>query len=180
MRKLLHLLFILVLSSSLLSCSSEEQNVEVRISSSAFLLIPASTVSCMAHKNAGSEGPIADITPSYFKIPTITFNRRNASKELVISFIRIKIPTANINCEYGGDQLAALEDTWWNNSGREASIPANTTSFSTGCALICGGISADSTFTASGTMEVFGLERDTTTLDETPVKVEAVVTVQSL
>ncbi|MBV2169477.1 MAG: hypothetical protein KUL82_12295 [Bdellovibrio sp.] len=181
MRKLMPVL-LLVCLATLGGCSQEEGNVEVVVSSSAFPLIPATAASCLADKNAGADTPTADISPDYFRIPTITFNRKDTSKTLVIAFIRIsiQIPGSSqaVSCEVGGDGLAALRDSWFSGTTKEALVPAGTASFSTDCALYCGGVKAPSGMTASGSLEVFGLERATNG-DETPVKASTVVTIQS-
>ncbi|WP_295905114.1 hypothetical protein [uncultured Bdellovibrio sp.] len=183
MKKLLYV-SLLVLSVVLGSCSQEAGNVEVSISGSSLPLIPATAVSCLARENAGTDTPTADISPSYFRVPTITFTRKDTTKNLIIAFIRINIPVPGsstpINCEVGGDGLAALKGTWFNSGTKEALIPsgdANKT-FSTDCALYCGGITMNSGTTASGTMEVFGLERDAAG-NETPVKTSTTITVES-
>lgn len=173
---------IVICSLHLVACSNEEANVDVVISSSALPLIPAPAVSCLAVKNAGGDVATSDIAMSYFKVPKITFIRKNTTKTLVIAFLKIKImgpKGLEISCESGGDGLAALSLTWWNNTGREASVPVGQASFETDCALYCGGIKTDSTFTTTGVMEVYGLERDPTTLDEVPVKIQSPITIQS-
>lgn len=181
MKKLLYVSLI-VLSAALGSCSQEEGNVEVVISSSAFPLIPATAISCLADKNAGNDIATADISPSYFRVPVITFNRKDTTKSLIISFIRITIPVPGsatpINCEVGGDALAALRQTWFDSGTKEALIPAGNATYATDCALYCGGVTMNSGLTASGTMEIFGLERDAAQ-NETPVKTSTTITVES-
>lgn len=176
-------LLILLFSWQLMSCANEESNVEVAIATSPLPLIPATAISCLATKNAGGDVATADIAPSYFKVPKLTFNRKDSAKILVIAFVRIKIQipgaAAPVSCEVGGDGLAALSQTWWANGAKEASIPAGTSTYSTDCPLYCGGILAETPYTASGTLEVFGLERDATTLEESPVKVQTAITIQS-
>lgn len=177
------ILYVLIASLFLASCASEDQNVEVTISSSSLPLIPATAISCLAVQNAGGDAPTADISPSYFKIPTITFSRKDASKILIIAFIRINVPIPGsatpVSCEVGGDALAALKSTWFASSTKEAAIAAGTATDATDCPLYCGGIAATTQFTSSGTMEVFGLERDAVTLEETPVRIQTTVTIQN-
>ncbi|WP_374029738.1 hypothetical protein [Bdellovibrio bacteriovorus] len=176
------LITLLIAPMLLAGCSGEEGNVEVSISSSAYPLIPASAVSCLAKENAGNDVPTPDISPSYFRIPVITFNRQDTTKTLVISFIRISIPipgsSTPLSCEVGGDNLSALRGSWYDSTTREALIPAGTATFQTDCALYCGGIAATTPFTASGTMEIFGLERDAAQ-NEVPVKTSTVITIQN-
>lgn len=181
--RLLKCFLILLVSMQLMSCANEESNVEVVISNSPLPLIPATAISCLATKNAGGDVASSDIAPSYFKVPKLTFNRKNTSKVLVIAFVRITIQipgaTSPVSCEVGGDGLASLSSTWWASPGKEAAISEGTSSFSTDCPLYCGGVLAERQYTASGTLEIFGLERDSATLDETPVKVQTSITVQS-
>lgn len=165
------------------SCSQEAGNVEVVVSSSVFPLIPAPAVSCMSEKNAGSDIPSADVAPSYFRIPKITFNRKDTTKDLIIAFIRVSIPVPGsdtVTCELGGDGLAALTSTWYATTSKDALIPAGDQyqSFSTDCAMKCGGIEVGPGVTATGTMEVFGLERDSNG-DELPVRASTSVSIQS-
>lgn len=163
------------------SCGTGEDkvssNVNVVISTSAFPLIPAPAYSALAERKSATS---PDISLSYFRIPKITFKRTDATKTLVIAFLRIKIqiPTGLYTCDVGGDSLSALADQWWT-GGREATIAVGEDTFSTNRALYCGGISAEQTYTASGTMEVFGLERNEATLDETPVRTSVNLSIQS-
>lgn len=174
---------LLILPLSLLSCSKEESNVSVVLSTSPLPLIPATAISCLAAKNAVGDVATADIAPSYFKVPKLTFNRKDTSKVLVLALVRIKIqiPGASIpiSCEVGGDSLAALSSVWWSSGSKEAAIPEGTDTFSTDCSLYCGGVNAEQPYTATGTVEIFGLERDSATLDEAPVKIQTTLTIQS-
>ncbi len=182
MKKILYV-SLMILSTYLVSCSGDEGNVEVKVSSSPFPLIPATAVSCLANQSANGEPPTADVQPSYFRIPTVTFVRKDTKKSLIIAFIRITIPipgeTAPVSCEVGGDNLMAI-GKWGDGTGTstEALILPGVESFSTNCALYCGGIKAEKTYTTSGTMEVYGLERDTAG-NETPVRTSTSVTIQS-
>ncbi|WP_413569561.1 hypothetical protein ACLWBD_03755 [Bdellovibrio sp. HCB117] len=181
MKKIMYVL-LLLMSANLVACSQEDSNVEVSITSSPLPLIPATAVSCLAQENAGDDVATADISASYFKIPTITFNRKDTSKTLIVAFIRVSIQIPGsatpVTCEYGGDQLAALRGNWFDSLTKEAAIPVGEASYATTCPMYCGGINATNQFVATGTMEVFGLERDTNQ-DETPVKVQTSITIQS-
>ncbi len=174
---------LLIVPLSLLSCSQEESNVSVVASSSPLPLIPATAISCLAAKNAGGDVATADIAPSYFKVPKLTFNRKETSKVLVLALVRIKIQIpggqAPVSCEVGGDALAALSDVWWNSGNKEAAVPEGADTFSTDCSLYCGGVNSEQPYTASGTMEIFGLERNSATLEESPVKIQTTITIQS-
>lgn len=177
-------LLLLALFTITAGCAQEDSNVEVSISSSSLPLIPATAISCAAIKNASGDVPTADISASYFKVPKITFTRKNTDKQLVIAFIRINIPIPGgtaVSCEYGGDNLAALKSEWWSNPGKEALIDVGDVNktVSTDCALYCGGINSDNPYVASGTMEVFGLERNPSNQEETPVRIQTAITIQS-
>lgn len=177
---------IFILSAHLLACSGgEDANVSVVVGSSPYALIPAKATSCVASKNADATTPAdPDIEPSYFKIPTITFNRKDATNIFMVAVIRVKINVpgseAPISCEAGGDDLAALSSTWWGSSTKETIIAAGATSFPTDCALYCGGVKVgDTPFTATGTLEVFGYERNPTSLEEVPVKIQTSISIQN-
>ncbi|MGZ3772467.1 MAG: hypothetical protein ACXVCY_01955 [Pseudobdellovibrionaceae bacterium] len=168
----------------LAACSQEDANVSVNVTASALPLIPATAVSCLAQKNAGSSVATGDIAASYFKLPVITFTRKDTSKILVVSLVSITINTPGsttpISCKFGGDTLAALSSTWWSSSTKEASVPAGQATFATDCPLYCGGINTGNTpYTSTGLMEIFGLERNPTTLEEVPVKIQTVISVQN-
>lgn len=175
----------LILSMCLMACSQDEANVSVVIGSSPYPLIPATAISCVAIANAGSgSSPTSDISANYFRVPTITFTRKNTSQILVIALIRIKITipggSTPVSCDVGGDGLAALSSTWWTNTGKEASVAVGVDTFSTSCPLYCGGINVGNTsFTAAGTMEVYGLERNPTTSEEVPVKIQTTISIQN-
>lgn len=174
---------ILILSMHLMGCSGgDDSNVEVVIGKSPYPLIPAPAISCLAYKNASSSAPANDITASYFRMPVITFNRKNTTDIFVVALVRITInaPGSSISCEVGGDGLAALSSTWWSNSTKEAAVPAGTATFQTDCPLYCGGVPVGNTpFTATGILEVFGLERNVTSLEENPVKIQTSISVQN-
>ena len=173
---------VIVFSFFSLSCSGGgSANLEVKVSTSPLPLIPAAASSCLSRKSGGTDAAPQDISASYFRVPTISFNRVDTTKTLIISLIRIRIKGVgvNINCEAGGDNLAALSSAWWATSTRDATIPVGTATYSTDCALYCGGVNTERSFTATGTLEIFGLDRDETTLEETPVRVSTQISVQS-
>ncbi|MGZ3771401.1 MAG: hypothetical protein ACXVCP_17715 [Bdellovibrio sp.] len=182
MKTKLLIVLALVFPALLNGCSGQDDsNVAVYISSSPFPLIPATAKSCLILRNGETN---YDVAKDYFKVPTIKFFRKDPSAILVISSIKIKISvpgnSATITCEVAGDNLSALSATWWGNPGRETTIASGVSDFDTDCALYCGGISVGETsFTSTGTMEIFGLERNPTTLEEVPVKVQTSISVQN-
>jgi hypothetical protein len=174
------LILVLMFSLSLLSCGGgEEASIELIVPTSPLALIPAKATSCLGRLSSST----GDISASYFKVPTFKITRKTSTKTLIVSLIRItiQIPITGktLTCQFGGDELAALSTTWWASASREAVIPAGTSTYSTDCPIVCGGVDTSKSFVASGPIEVFGLERDETTLDETPVKVQGTVSIQS-
>lgn len=172
---ILSLLAIMTLSS----CAKDESNVTVTTLSSPRPLIPGNATSCLADRS--SDSPSRDIEPDYFTLPTLTFTRKDTTKNFRVTFIRISIPlgTENYECVFGGDELAALDSSWYSTKTKDAIIPAGgAASFSTDCAIRCGGIKRQSAgFSASGVLEVMGAEF-TNTLDETPVRTSTVISIQ--
>lgn len=190
MQSFIKALLILVLAGTVASCSGGESNVEVSLQTSPLPLIPAEAKSCLAVRNQTSDSPAAaDISPFYFKIPRITFTRKEVDKALIISLIRIKInipgSTSGVDCTVGGDSLAALAKYWWDakesdgKPEKEAFIPPGQATFQTDCALYCGGIAVTGSFVATGTVEIFGLERNVSSEEEVPVITSSSISVQS-
>lgn len=190
MQRFVKALLILVSAGVVVSCSGEESNVEISLQSSPLPLIPAEAKSCLAIKNQTSDSPAAsDISPYYFKVPKITFTRKEVDKALIISLIRIKInipgSSSGVDCTVGGDNLAALAQYWWDADAsvgkpkQEAFIPPGQATFQTDCALYCGGIAVSNSFVATGTVEIFGLERNVSTDEEVPVITSSSISVQS-
>lgn len=171
----LSLLAIMALSS----CAKEDSNITVTTISSPRPLIPGNATSCLADKS--SDTPSRDIEPDYFTLPSLTFTRKDTSKNFRVTFIRITIPLGgeNYECVFGGDELAALSSSWYNSQTKDAIIPAGgAATFSTDCAIRCGGIKRQQAgFSASGVLEVMGAEY-TDSVNETPVRISTVVSIQ--
>jgi hypothetical protein len=173
------------------SCAPEEINTEFSVTGSALSLIPAKAVSCYSAKITGTgQTPAQDIDESYFTIPTFTIWRADSTKDLIISTIRVtyNIPATlgaasqDQKCVFAGDNLRALSSTWWS-GGAEAKIKAGTgttaAKFVTDCSAMCGGITTNiANVSASGNVEIYGLERDPVTLEESPVKLQGYITIQ--
>ncbi|KYG63667.1 hypothetical protein AZI86_12620 [Bdellovibrio bacteriovorus] len=169
----------------------ETPNNQVHMTSSPLPIIPSKAVSCYSQKiTSPNETPTQDVESDYFRIPTIAFSRKDSSKDLVISTIRITWMLRNSDgtpgpigkCIIAGDQLRALSNEWWIR-GTEALVPRNLSgrpsSFQTNCAAYCGGLQLDhSNFTTTADVDVFGLERDKDG-EETPVKMNTSIVLQA-
>ena len=175
----------LLIGMSFLGCSQEEADLTISYTTSTRNLIPAPAISCLSRMTAGSEPPAQDIEADYFTIPKITFNRKKTDKKLIISIIRISFGGEDAPvCIHAGDSLAALSAAWWakvlTEPAEAASLPVGTATFSTDCELKCGGFkSSGGAFTATGVLEVFGYELDSSG-NEFPIKLQNSVTIQSL
>lgn len=166
------------------------ENAELLITHKPQPIIPAKAVSCYSIKSTipGQE-PVADIEAGYFTIPTLRFFRSDTSKDLVISAIRITYalpsegnqPPEISQCFLASDALRALSGKWWS-QGPDAVIHAKNSSddiFSTDCPIFCGGIRTRAKgFITSADVDVFGLERDPDTLEETPIKMNRSIKIQ--
>ncbi|MGZ3796229.1 MAG: hypothetical protein ACXVB1_07690 [Pseudobdellovibrionaceae bacterium] len=171
--------------------SSNFENSELIITRMPFPIIPASNISCQKVKSTPpGKLPEPDVSAGYFRIPTLRIFRSYSAKDLVITAIRITYvlpsegnqPPEISQCFLSGDSLLALSDKWWNR-GSEAIIPAKSGTiedmFSTDCPIICGGIrTREKNFITTADVDVFGLERDPQTLDETPVKMNRTIKIR--
>lgn len=173
------------MASLLISCSQDEGSVTVKVSSSAFPVIPATATSCLAVKKAAGTSfpPLSDVQASYFRVPAITFERKDINKDLVIAQIKITINIPGNSAPYecqpavAGDNLAALTQAWYDD--KEALIPkGGSATYTTECPIYCGGITMGPGLVASGALEVLGFERDTNG-DETPVRTSTAITIES-
>jgi hypothetical protein len=163
-------------------------NIELGLTSSPLPLIPAKAVSCYSSRiTPPNQTPYADVDDSHFRIPSISFIRKDSSKDLIISTIRVTyaIPRAKgepadlFKCMIAGDSLRALSGVWWS-GGPEAVVHSGVDTFTTDCAAYCGGIktTADN-FTVPGSVEIYGFERDAVTRAETPVKLNGSITIEA-
>lgn len=167
------------------------QNTELLVTSSPLPLIPGRSMSCLSVKTAPEgSSPVLDIHESYFSIPKLHIYRSNTTKELVITQIRV---TAVISAgskgrsilvrSFAGDALSALSSKWWNSPSRNTVIPASPKGdevmFSTDCPLKVGGIADDLPFAGLADIDVYGFEVDLKTGEETPVKLNRVITLES-
>lgn len=174
--KILALCLLAIMTLS--SCAKDDSNITVTTISSPRPLIPGTATSCLADKS--SDTPSRDIEPDYFTLPSLTFTRKDTSKSFRVTFIRITIPlaTENYECVFGGDDLAALDDAWFQTKTKDAVIPAGVPQFTTDCAIRCGGIKRQPTgFSASGVLEVMGAEF-TDAINETPVRISTIISIQ--
>ncbi|MDG0816717.1 hypothetical protein [Bdellovibrio svalbardensis] len=176
-----------LLASFLTACAAGEESVSVSSSVSTAQLIPSPATSCLAIKQATSgTTPSADISAAYFRIPRITFTKKNVDKDLYISLITItmNIPgsSAPFECKVGGDALAALSNdaNWWGTGTiHDSKVPAGTETFTTNCPLYCGGISSVTPFFTTATMEILGYEQAAGSDEQEPVKTTTIFNVQN-
>ncbi|MBO9666856.1 MAG: hypothetical protein J7501_08590 [Bdellovibrio sp.] len=156
--------------ASLVSCSGGDSLVDVEVTSAMLQVVPGTATSCVAQKTAEDADtvPTSDIAMAYFKIPKMKFNpAHSTTRDVFITSIEISytLPgsTERVVCPFAGDSLAALRDDWWNSSGREAKIAANSTDAqrTTTCAMYCGGINKDlPAFSATAEVRVYGYEQN--------------------
>jgi hypothetical protein len=174
MKSLIALLATLSIAS-LTSCSgSSAGTVEVTVTSSLRFAVPAAGTSCYATKSAIASGTTStpDVAEAYFTIPKMTFKLTDATRDTYISAIKIYYTPpggSETTCALGGEQLAALKKSWWEN-GKIALISANSADAdrATDCAIYCGGISVDvQNFTATGTLKVYGYTVDPSNEEDT-------------
>ncbi len=177
--KLNTLLLTLVAVISLTSCSQDDNKNEVKISSSALLLISGRAISCLNYRN---DFPLKDVASDYFIVPTMTFNRQDTKNSLIITSINFNIEIPGSTAPYkpvvSGDDLAALSSSWYTGN-KEAIIPAGQAQFVTDCALKLGGVTMSPGLSASGLMEVRGFERDSNG-EVYPVRFSSVITIESI
>lgn len=179
-------LMILVSLLALGGCTGESETAEIEYSRSR-TLVPSAAASCFAQKNAVPDPTTGitiierDISQSYYKIPTIKFNRtKNLHKTVYITSIRITldIKGEESQCIVAGDELAALSSAWWGDlASLDAKIPPNQAEFSTDCTLYCGGLEWTDDFLASGILEVYGYEEYQG--DEKPFRIQDIITVRA-
>ncbi|AFY00533.1 hypothetical protein [Bdellovibrio bacteriovorus] len=123
----------------------------------------------------------------------------NVEKTLIVASVRLKFQGGQFSggsyvCEFSGDNLLALNDTWW--AKGEAAVggpeiasykaPTNAAerytpaqSVSATCPIVCGGLSASNSFQASGTVDVIGFSRDSTG-ELTPERTTGFISIESL
>jgi hypothetical protein len=190
------ILFIFLISSTLLSCGGADESVlAVKSSITKALVIPTVASSCY-QKMTGSP-PSVDITSAYFRIPKVYFTKKNSGTDLYIVLLKLKMNIPNMGdyiCQFAGEELAALnaiEETnggsststslsWWKRPTREAIIPAGTTTWQTDCPLYCGGINVDAgNFSTTATIEVIGYEQTPGSDLQLPLKVFGTVQVEN-
>lgn len=164
-----HTLFLLPILALLTSCSGGgESLVEISVTSSVRMTIPAAGYSCLARKTAvdTSTSPSSDVSAAYFTIPKMTFKLADPTRDTYISQIKVTFTPpggSETSCVFGGDSLAALRLSWWQTTLKEAKIAANSAEAdrATDCPMYCGGVNVDAgSFTSSGTIKVYGYTQD--------------------
>lgn len=182
-------LFFGLLTIALSACSGGDSALTVTTSQQRMLLIPSAAPSCTAIKTAAAlvpPGPPSfDIAASWFRIPTLTFTKKNIDKDLYITLVRITVtlPSGTKTWNFGGNDLAALssDPNWWpagSKTGGSSKIAAGTPFLTTDCPVYCGGIDTSKAFTANATMDIFGFEQAGTS-EPDPVKTTTTFIVES-
>ncbi|MEN0059288.1 MAG: hypothetical protein AAGB31_10685 [Bdellovibrio sp.] len=175
---------ILIAATQMLSCAQDETNVELSASTSEVKVLPIALASCYAMQTPADDGTITtDISADSFEIPTLTISRKETSKNLIISYIRVKVPAfgslkESVDCMFAAEKLRAL-GSFSSSSLYQAIIPSGTASFTTDCPLRCGGVaSTDLIYMASGTVELVGAEVDpNNSSNSTGVKISVPITI---
>ena len=181
------LIALAILTGFLTACSGSE-NLTVSTTSNNTLLIPSTATSCLAKYQAASgTTATADITSAYFRLPHITFTKQNINNNMYISQVKITMTlpnsTSDYSCVIAGDALSALYTVWRNNDAStpatftDSVIASGTQAVTTDCPLYRGGITSDTSFSTTATMEVDGYEQAPNSDDQTPVRTTTFFTV---
>jgi hypothetical protein len=143
----------------LAGCSQQDTYLEIGVTSDRAFLIPSSTSSCRAIKEATTTAPTEDISNKYFTVRGLKLIWKHPSNRLEVAMIRLRFKSRNlnadVNCQVAGDDLLALQDNW---DGSVAPTGGGSrTEFVPDCNIKCGGIATvERTFSASGSIDVIG------------------------
>ena len=193
-------LLLALVAVTLPNCSQEASQLSATVSPSRTYVINASAESCITKETEDPTNPSPnDVGAAFFQVQYLTIAWPNVQKTLIVASIRLKFQGPQFSggayvCEFAGDNLLALNDTWWNKG--EAAVggpeiasykaPTDTAqrytpaqSISMTCPIVCGGLSASTAFQASGTVDIIGFSRDTTG-ELTPERTTGFISIESL
>lgn len=183
------------------NCSQTESALEATLSPSRTYVINATAKSCITKKTEDPTNPSPnDVGAAFFQLQYLTVSWPDTTKTLIVASIRLKFQGpffsgGSYTCEFAGDNLLALNDTWYSKGeaavgGPEiASYKAPTdaaqrytpaTSVSITCPIICGGIDATKGFQAAGTVDIIGFSRNASTGELVPERTTGFLSIESL
>ncbi len=185
----------------LANCSQEESTLQASVSPSRTYVISATAKSCITKKTEDKASPSPnDVAASFFQLQYLTVSWPEVTKTLIVASIRLKFQGTQFSggkysCEFAGDNLLALNSTWWDKGeaavgGPEIPSYSNpndallrytpATSVTIDCPIVCGGIDASKAFQASGTVEIIGFSRNPTNGELLPERTTGFLTIESL
>ncbi|CAE78813.1 hypothetical protein AB1A81_03985 [Bdellovibrio bacteriovorus] len=193
-------LMLALVAVALPNCAQEAGQLSTSGSPSRTYVINASAKSCITKRTEDSSNPSPnDVGAAFFQVQYLNVSWPNTQKTLIVASIRLKFQGGqfsggNYVCEFAGDNLLALNDTWW--SKGEAAVggpeiasykaptdaaqrytPAQTVPIT--CPIVCGGLSASTAFQASGVIDIIGFSRDTNG-ELTPERTTGFISIESL
>lgn len=178
------------------SCSEEKNDLEIVIDVKRTYAVNAETASCFSRRTAIDGVIVSDITSAYFQIQRMGVYWPSDSRPYVISAIRFKfthpaLEGGTYKCEYAGDQLLALNAKWFEHGEAVVGGPKRKTVSSQAnpdwtpdqlmqidCAIRCGGLPQEASYTATGFAEVIGYHVEsngelTPNMNQTDVTIES-------
>lgn len=194
-------ILVTLLAAFLPNCSqSGGSELVSSISPSKTYVINASAKSCLTKRTEDPASPSPnDVGAAFFQLQYMSVYWPSDEKTLIVATVRLKFQGPQFSggayvCEFSGDSLLALNDTWY--AKGEAAIggpeipsykaptdtsqrytPSNTISIN--CPIVCGGLSASGSFQAAGTVDIIGFSRDSSG-ELTPERTTGFVSIESL
>jgi hypothetical protein len=190
-----------------MSCSSGQQDLEVSFTGKDNIyLIPADTESCYSKFNPDNLGNSNDVSKKYFQIKNPTFVWKSTKANFYIVAIKVTLnamqfPGGVYTAILAGNELASLNNSYgeWNGELPAATsedtptiVPSqdhpdrlNSLVF---CPMTFGGISIpdtqDTDFSASGSVQIIGIQRTISngaeTGEEVPLTITSSITVNNI
>lgn len=194
-------LLVSLFALALPNCSQQESALSATVSPSRTYVINATAKSCMTTRTQDQTNPSPnDIGAAFFQLQYLTVSWPDPTKTLIVATVRLKFTGPQFSggsytCEFAGDNLLALNDTWYSKGEAAVGGPeipsykaptdaaqryTPAASVSINCPIICGGIDASKAFQASGTVDVIGFSRDPSTGELTPERTSGFLSIESL